>query len=332
MNILIIGGTRNMGHYLALELLAGGHQVAILNRGMSRDELPDNIERLRADRIDDKQVRAALAGRSFDAVVDMVLYQKHEAQTMVELFSGRIGHYIMMSTGQVYLVREGIKRPFKESDYPGVLMPMPEPNTYDHEEYMYGAHKRAAEDVIAAAAQTGQFPYTTLRLPMVNSERDRFYRLYGYILRIKDGGPILVPDAPNHALRHVYGRDVVRVLAALINSATPRNRAYNIAQDETISLHDFLIMLGDILGKQPEIITVERERLMADGFLPDCSPFSDRWMSELDNGLSKSELDVRYTPLMEYLPKLVSHYLNNPPPQPVGYRRRRAEKQLVQYG
>lgn len=332
MNILIIGGTRNMGHFLALELLLAGHKVTILNRGISRDELPEDIERLHADRTDEAQFRAALAGREFDAVVDMVLHQGHEAETTVEVFAGRTGHYLMMSTGQVYLVREGLTRPFKESDYDGPLIPMPEANTYDYEEYTYGVQKRAAEDVLAAAAREKQFPFTVLRLPMVNSERDHFHRLYSYILRIKDGGPILVPDVPNHPLRHIYGRDVVRVLCNLLDAGTAHNRAFNLSQEETIALDDFLMMLGQIIGKQPEIITVERERLQADGFLPDCSPFSDRWMSELDNTLSKTELGVTYTPLRDYLPRLVNHYLTNPPPQPVGYRRRRAEKQLVQYG
>jgi hypothetical protein len=43
------------------------------------------------------------------------------------------------------------------------------------------------------------------------------------------------------------------------------------------------------MGIKPHIIRVKRSELEANGFLPDCSPFSDRWMSELDNTRSKAE-------------------------------------------
>ena len=50
MDILIIGGSRNMGHLLAVELSQSGHRVTVLNRGLTADQLPEAITRLRADR------------------------------------------------------------------------------------------------------------------------------------------------------------------------------------------------------------------------------------------------------------------------------------------
>ena len=80
-----------------------------------------------------------------------------------------------------------------------------------------------------------KFPYTSLRLPMVNSERDHFHRLYNYILRLKDGGPILAPSTPNYPLRHVYADDVLsaRRNSGLIESGKGKGETYNISQDET---------------------------------------------------------------------------------------------------
>lgn len=329
MRILIIGGTRNIGFSLAQELLAEGHQVTVFNRGKTPDTLPDAVERLRGDRTDPAQVEAALAGRSFDAVVDMVLYKGVEAETMARLLNGRVGHYIFVSTGQVYLVREGIQRPFRESDYEGRLMPAPKPNTYGYEEWLYGIEKRQAEDALAAAWAKDKFPYTSLRLPMINSERDHFYRLYGYVLRLLDGGPILVPETPDYPLRHLYSGDGVRAVRRALESGPGQGRAYNIAQDETVSLEKFLRILGDLLNVEPQVVKVRRSLLEANGFLPDCSPFSDRWMSELDNTLSKTELGMTYTPLREYLGRLVRYYAENPMPlRPHGYRRRQSEIQF----
>lgn len=330
MHILIIGGTRNMGYQLALELLQAGHRVTILNRGLTQDDLPPEVERLRADRTEPDQLRAVLRGRSFDAAVDMVLFNGTEAETVVNLLRGHVGHYIFVSTGQVYLVREGLARPFAESDYEGLLMPAPKPNTYGYEEWSYGHHKRQAEDTLALAWQEHQFPYTSVRIPMVNSERDPMNRLYGYVLRIKDGGPILVPETPNYALRHVYAGDVVRALITLLQSGQGKGRAYNVSQDETVSLEEMLRIVGEIMGADvPALVEVKRSILEADGFLPDCSPFSDRWMSELSNDLGKQELGLTYTPLRTYLARIIQHYADYPPRRPASYSRRNAERQLI---
>lgn len=330
MKILIIGGTRNMGHILASDLYNAGHEVTLLNRGITQDDLPADIKRLRGDRTVKEQLKEALNGLEFDVVVDMVLYTGEEAENVIEILTGRVGHFVFVSTGQVYLVREGLARPFSESDYEGRLMPPPKPNTYGHEEWNYGFHKRRAEDTLAAAWTKNNFPYTSLRMPMVNGEREPFNRLYGYMLRIKDGGPILVPETPQHPLRHVYADDVVRAITTLVNTGKGKGRVYNISQDETVPLPEFLAIVGEIMGYEPpQLIEVKRSVLVANGFLPDCSPFSDRWMSELANERSKDELGIVYTPVRTYLERIIQHYQDNPPQRPASYKRRNAERNLV---
>ncbi|MBI1258165.1 MAG: NAD-dependent epimerase/dehydratase family protein [Chloroflexi bacterium] len=332
MKILVIGGTRNLGRRLVQRLVGLEHRVTIFNRGKTPDDLPEVVERLHGDRTDAAQLMRALQGRTFDVVVDTALYKGAEVEPVVRLFKDRIGQYIFLSSGQVYLVREGIERPFDETDYEGRLMPSPKPNTYGYEEWMYGIEKRRAEDALKAAWETQNFPYTTLRLPMVNSERDHFHRLYNYILRLKDGGPILAPSTPNYPLRHVYADDVVTAFMKLIDgSGVGKGEAYNISQDESVSLEEFLTILGGMLGVEAHIVRVRRDTLEANGFLPDCSPFSERWMSELDNTRSKTELGMTYTPLSEYLEKIVAYYAENPPLKPASYHRRRAELLLLEH-
>jgi nucleoside-diphosphate-sugar epimerase len=325
MDILVIGGTRNLGYKLVHQLLTLGHRVTTFNRGLTRDELPSEVERLHGDRTDEKQLANALKGHSYDVVVDTTLYKGADAEAVVNILKDRVGHYIFLSTGQVYLVREGAERPFTEDQYAGRLMPAPKLNTYGFEEWEYGVGKRQVEDCLSAAWEKNRFPYTSLRLPMVNGERDHFYRLYAYFLRLNDGGPILAPSTPNFPLRHIYADDVVKAMLLLIDSGKGKGKAYNISQDETLSLEEFIGILGKIMEVEPRLERIKRDLLEANGFLPDCSPFSDRWMSELDNTLSKTELGMTYTPLETYLAKIVSFYIENPPPIPAGYKRRRAE-------
>jgi nucleoside-diphosphate-sugar epimerase len=115
----------------------------------------------------------------------------------------------------------------------------------------------------------------------------------------------------------------------LVETGEGKGRAYNISQDESVTIEEFLQLLGQLMDVEPEIVRVPRLDLEASGFVPDCSPFSERWMSVLTNQRSKDELDMVYTPLDDYLKLLVQYYEKHKPPVPVGYKRRPAELQFA---
>jgi len=330
MRSLIIGGTRNLGPSIVHALLRRGGEVTVFNRGQTRDDLPEEVERLRGDRTDPEQLRRTLHGREFDLVVDTTLYTGAEAEATVEQFAGRAGRYIFLSTGQVYLVRTGVKRPFKEEDYAGPVMAQPlKSNTSDYENWLYGFDKRAAEDVFARAWAECKFPFTSLRLPMVNSERDHYDRMYGYFLRIQDGGPVLIPEDDGAPVRHVYGGDVVQAIVRVAENDLSKGCAYNIGQDETLSLAEFLELLARLMHCSLKIVRVPREELNRQGFLPHCSPFSGLWMSSLENARSKAELGMECTPVTSYVKNLVDYFQAMPKRKIEGCERRAQELELA---
>ena len=104
--------------------LAADHRVTLLHRGTLPDPFGDRVERLRGDRTTGDLDRL-LAGRTFDAVVDLAAYTGEDGRRAAALLDGRVGHYVMVSTGQVYLVREGCPRPAREEDYDGPVMARP---------------------------------------------------------------------------------------------------------------------------------------------------------------------------------------------------------------
>ena len=216
MHVLIIGGTRFVGYLLAWRLLAAGHRVTLFNRGTHADPFGESVERLRGDRTTG-DFSHLLTGRTFDAMVDFAAYTGEDARGVVETLGGCVGHYVFISTGQVYLVREGCPQPAREEHYDGPLLPRP--TDPDHlASWRYGVDKRDAEDVLAQAWAVVRFPSTRLRVPMVNGERDHFRRIESYLWRILDGGPLLLPDGGLRPCRHIYGAQLARTIAGLLGT------------------------------------------------------------------------------------------------------------------
>jgi len=329
VRVLLVGGTRFVGPLLAWRLLAGGHRVTFLNRGTIPDPFGDRVERLRGDRATPDFERL-LARRDFDAAVDFAAYTGEDGRRAAEVLSGRVGHYLMVSTGQVYLVRQGCPRPARESDYDGPLVPRPaEPG--DAAEWDYGKGKRDCEDALAAALATSRFPATRVRIPMVNGERDHFRRLEAYLWRLLDGGPLILPDGGVQPTRHVYAGEVARFLASILARSETFGQAYNLAQEETPTLADLAGRLRALLGSRASLVPVPAERLRAAGVEPlAVSPFSGRWMSFLDPSRARRELGFRHEPLDDYLGKIVASFLARPPPSPPdGYRHRALEREIA---
>ncbi len=324
---LVLGGTGFVGPLLVHRLLARGDRVTLFNRGVTPDPFGERVERLRGDRAAGDLGRG-VAGRRFDAVVDFTGYTGDDARGAVEALGDRVGHHVFISTGQVYLVREGCPRPSREADYAGPVLPRPsDPATLD--QWAYGAGKRDAEEALALAHATAGFPATRLRLPMVNGEGDRSRRLEAYLWRILDGGPVLLPDGGPEIARHAYGLDVAIAIAALLGDARTFGQAYNLCQDEAPTAWEVVGLLADRLGAPDRRVALPRAAL---GDLParDVSPFSSAWMSLLDPARARAELGFRHRPLGAYLDAIVASFLAHPPASPPeGYQHREAERSLA---
>jgi nucleoside-diphosphate-sugar epimerase len=330
MHVLIVGGNRFMGHGLTWRLLAGSHQVTHFNRGTLQDPFGARIERLHGDRTT-RDFRDRLAGRRFDAVVDFAAFKGSDARDSVEVLQGNVAHYILISTGQVYLVRRDCPWPAAERDYDGPLLPRPKESA-DVTEWEYGVGKRDCEDVLLEAWEKQRFPATRLRIPMVDGERDHQRRLEAYLWRLLDGGPLLVPAGDNRPVRHVYSGAVVSAIVALLGRESSFGRAYNLSQDETPTLPELIGLLAGLLGAPARVRPVPLEALAAAGLeLRAVSPFSSRWMSCLDPSLAKAELGFRHEPLAEYLGRIVASFLAHPPAAPPqSYARRHEELALLE--
>src|SRR5690242_5741488 len=99
MRLLIVGGTRFVGRHITEAALAAGHEVTLLHRERTGADLFPQATHLLADRDGDLSV---LAGRRFDATIDVCAYQPSQIRHLsVNLDTGR---YVLISTTSVYAV------------------------------------------------------------------------------------------------------------------------------------------------------------------------------------------------------------------------------------
>ena len=99
MKVLVFGGTRFMGRYVAQALLDAGCTVTVANRG-TRAAMPA-VESVACDR----SVPGALDAfrdRRFDAVIDFSAYPSSWVAQAGAVFAGHVSRYIFISSCAVY--------------------------------------------------------------------------------------------------------------------------------------------------------------------------------------------------------------------------------------
>ncbi|MBI5709286.1 MAG: NAD-dependent epimerase/dehydratase family protein [Candidatus Eisenbacteria bacterium] len=311
MRVLLIGGAGFMGAPTARALLEAGHEVAVLSRG--RRPVPAGAEALAADRRDPAALSAALADRRFDFTVDFVAYDDADVEGLLRVPCAALGRYVLISTGQVYLVTRQTDAVFREEDGDRPLTPEPPAGTADHAEWSYGVGKRRAEGALLSLRASHGVRGVILRLPIVQGEGDGSLRLWAWLERMLDGGPVLLPDGGRQPVRFVHAGDVTRAILHLLDHGPPRLAVYNLAQPDTLTLRAFLELAARAAGLTPRFVEVGWEELEAAGLDRSCAPYAGPWASVLDPARAAAEWGFACRRGDEYVAEVVRWHLEHRP-------------------
>lgn len=324
MRILLLGGTGLIGGATREALLAAGHELTVLSRRPLAEG--HRLRVLHGDRTDGAFLDAALSGQRFEMTVDFLAYDAPELERLFAVPGFSPGRFVIISTGQVYLVT-GRPPPFVEADADFPAIPEPEPQTTPWYNWVYGMGKRRAEAALREIGAARGFPTLALRVPAVQGEADGAcsQRLWGWLERLLDGGPVLLPDDGVQRLRFVYVGDVAAALVGLAGEMPwPEVPALNLAQPAECTLRSFVELVADCAGVRPWLVSVPSE-LLARAGLADCAPYAGRFSSRPDPSLALA-LGFRTRGPEEYLPSVVQAHLEAPPARShEGYARRGAE-------
>jgi 2'-hydroxyisoflavone reductase len=192
MRILVLGGTQFLGRHVVDDALEHDHEVTLFNRGQTRPQLFPDVEKLRGDRDGDL---TALAGRSFDAVVDTSGYvPRIVAQTIDAL--GDVGHYTFVSSISVY---ESLATP-PTTDAPLARLHAPAGDWRE----AYGELKVLCERVVRA-----RFPDAFVPRPgLIVGPWDPTGRFTYWPARLAAGGRVLAPLPRDADAQVIDARDL----------------------------------------------------------------------------------------------------------------------------
>lgn len=171
--------------------------------------LPDGVQRIHADRREPGALAAALADHrdAFDAVFDHTAFEPADMAPLIELFRGRIQHYIFTSSQAVY--RRSFVQPLREDfcrHAPDDAIPAK----------AYGVGKVQCEDHLFELFEREGFPATSLRVGHTLGPRSpRVTRDPWLFQRLEAGRPILVPGDGFATLSLVHINDVARLMHQL---------------------------------------------------------------------------------------------------------------------
>jgi nucleoside-diphosphate-sugar epimerase len=189
--------------------------------------------------------------------------------------------------------------------------------------------KRRAEGALLALREMHGVRGLILRLPIVQGEADGSLRLWAYLERMLDGGPIVLPDGGTRPVRHVYAGDVAAAIVRLAQMPPPRQRVYNLAQPEIVTLREFLTRVALAAGCEPRFVEATWDEIEAAGIDPSFSPYGGRWASVPDPARA-AEWGFVGSRLADYLPRVVKWHLEHrPAASHPGYAQRAAELALA---
>jgi nucleoside-diphosphate-sugar epimerase len=257
VRVLVIGGSGLLGHQLVPALVSAGHCVTVLTRGQA--PLPTReVTHIVGDRRDRGSL-IRLTG-DFDAVVDNVAYTPDDAESLLTALAGRIGHYCVTSTAFVYAgINDAITRParpFREDDPVGD--PHVERARDAHDRYV--RDKRRLEARVREMAAAQGLPVTIMRpLLQIVGPHTTDGRFAWFWLRVRDGGPVWLPDDARWKAgpcQLAYSGDVAQAMVAAL-ARPPRGVAvYNLGQPELWTYEEYLREMARVAGRDPRDLDI----------------------------------------------------------------------------
>ena len=252
LRVLFIGGSGVISSACAELAVEQGIELTVLNRGQTRDRpLPAAARVRNADVRNPAQVREVLGDASFDAVVDWVAYTPEHVEADIELFRGRVGQYVFISSASAYQT-------------PPSRMPVTESTPLRNPFWQYSRDKIACEDRLVRAYRQENFPATIVR-PSHTYDKTLVPLDGGWTVlgRIRQGKPVIVHGDGTSLWTLTHHRDFAAGFVPLLAHPRTLGEAFHITSDDVLTWNQITEALAAAAGGPADIVHVPSDLIAA---------------------------------------------------------------------
>ncbi|MEO8094010.1 MAG: SDR family oxidoreductase [Pseudolysinimonas sp.] len=304
LRVLFIGGNGTISASCARLAVERGMQVTLLNRGTSTTRPAiDGAESIVGDARDPASIRDAMGTRDFDVVANFRAFTPDQVEADVELFAGRTGQYLFISSASAY-------------QKPVAHLPITESTPVHNPFWKYSRDKIACEDVLIRAYRESLFPMTIVR-PSHTYDPTLIPLEGGWtaLARIRDGRPLIVHGDGTSLWTLTHARDFARAFVGLFGNPHALGGPVHITSDESLTWNAIAGLFGRALGVEPNTVHVTSDAIARE--LPEVAAglLGDKAHSVLfDNSKIKSLVPgwVATTPFAEGAREITDWYLADP--------------------
>src|SRR6202161_695445 len=252
LKVLFIGGSGIISS--ASSRLAGerGIDLYLLNRGATQlRPLPPEATVLHADVHDPVSVRAALGDLEFDAVVDWVAFTPEHVRSDIELFRGRTGQYVFISSASAYQT-------------PPSRVPVTESTPLRNPYWQYSRDKIACESLLTEAYREENFPATIIRPSHTYDQTSiPFDGKWTALARMRAGKEVVVHGDGTSLWTLTHHVDFARGFVPLLGHPRTVGDVFHITSDDVLTWDQIAHSLAAALGVTPRIVHVPSDAIAA---------------------------------------------------------------------
>ena len=246
-SLLVLGGTGQISASVVREAVRRGTRVTVLNRGAtSTRPLPDEVERLVADVRDEAAFAAAVAGRRFDVVVDVLTYTPEELARTLRVVGGACDQYVFLGSASSY-------------QKPPSALPITEATPLHNPWSAYARDKIACERLLREEHVAGRVRATVVR-PSHTYDRTHVPLLGGWTVvdRMRRGEPVVLHGDGTSMWAMTWSDDFARAFVELLGHPEAIGEAYQIMAPEPLTWNHIAHCLADAAGVGDSLRVVHR--------------------------------------------------------------------------
>ena len=252
LKVLFIGGSGTISSACSQLAVERGVDLYLLNRGSAGARpVPDEATVLRGDIRDPDSASRALGDLTFDAVVDWVAFTPEHVQADMDLFGGRTGQYVFISSASAYQT-------------PPERVPVTESTPLRNPFWQYSRDKIACEDLLISAFRESGFPATIVRPSHTYDQTSvPFDGGWTAMARMRQGKPVVVHGDGTSLWTLTHHLDFAQGFVPLLGHPRTIGEAFHITSDDVLTWNQIARSLASAAGVEARLVHVPSDAIAA---------------------------------------------------------------------